>query len=134
PYTWAAFSITRAGYNTKDSVQESNVYEYYFGKIIGEIFEWFVTLFLYATVVTVIAGAGSIFLDFYGVDRYLGVLIISVLVFMTVILNLSKVVDIVGRIGPIIIVGMVIISVVSLLQNLDGLMNASASLKEIEIQ
>src|SRR5690606_24382959 len=57
-FAWAASSVIALGYDTKDTNQ--SVYKYYFGNFIGTLFEWFVVLFLFGLVVTMLSGAGAV--------------------------------------------------------------------------
>lgn len=130
---WSASAVIRAGYDVKDSNQDENVYKHFFGKFVGPVFEWFVVLFLFAVVVTVISGAGSIFSEFFQINKILGVGLMSGLIFITVILNLNKVTDIIGMIGPVIIIFAIIVSALSLMNNFDGLKNAGQLISSIEV-
>lgn len=130
-FAWSASSLIAFGYDTKNL--EQNVYKYYFGNIIGTLFEWIVVFFLFGLVITLISGAGAIFTEYYEVNRYFGAALMSIMIFLTVLLSLKKLVELLGIIGPIIIIFTVIISVISIVTNIDSVMNANESLQSLEV-
>src|SRR5699024_4442076 len=109
-FAWAASSLITLGGEANHA--EENVYQYFLGKIYGKIYEWFVTFFLFALAVTMISGTGTIFEDFYGVNRIYGAILMALLIFVTVLLSLQKLIDVLSFIAPIIIIFTVIISIV----------------------
>lgn len=130
-FGWAASSLITLGNEAKSL--EGNVYQYFLGKLFGKVFEWFVTLFLFALSVTLISGSGTIFADFYGVNKLVGAGIMVVLIYITVLLSLQKLVDILSFIAPIIIIFTTIISVMSIFDKIDNLFIAERLMSEINV-
>lgn len=130
-FGWAAASLIALGSESK--MENQSVYKFYFGNVVGGIFEWFVTLFLFGLVVTLLSGAGTIFTEFYGVPKMVGATLMAVLVYVTVLLSLNKLVDLLGFLAPIIIIFTTVISIVSIVKNMDGLLQASQILQEVEV-
>lgn len=130
-FSWAASSLIALGNETKDLA--GNAYQYFLGKIFGRVFEWFVTLFLFALSVTLISGSGTLFADFYGVSKFVGSGLMVVLIYLTVLLSLQKLVDILSFIAPIIIVFTTIISIVSIFNNFDNIFRVNELLQEVEV-
>lgn len=128
---WAGGSIIALGHSKKEEVD--SVYKYYLGNIFGTIFEWIAMLFLYGVVVTMLAGAGSVVNAMFGISNYIGAIIIGGLVFLTIILSLEKIVNILGSIGPILIIFLFLISIIGVVTNFDGLMNAGQAIKNVEV-
>ncbi|MBD8004805.1 YkvI family membrane protein [Bacillus norwichensis] len=130
-FGWAASSLIVIGNETKNL--EGNVYQYFLGKFFGKVFEWFVTLFLFALTVTLISGSGTIFADFYGVNKLVGAGVMVVLIYITVLLSLQKLVDILSFIAPILIIFTSIISIISIFNNLDNLFVAEQLMNEVKV-
>lgn len=130
-FAWAASSLITLGGEANHL--EENVYQYFLGRIYGKIYEWFVTFFLFALAVTMISGTGTIFEDFYGMNRIVGAILMAVLIFVTVLLSLQKLIDILGFIAPIIIIFTVIMSIIIIVNNFDQIFNAEKLLATVEV-
>ena len=73
-----------------------------------------------------IAGAGATLQQQFGIQPVIGAVIIAALAGLTVMLGLNKLVDIIGKIGPAIIV-------LCLLAGLVGIINGNLSFQEAEV-
>lgn len=82
----------------------SQVFTYFGGKYIGAFFDWFAVIFSFASYFVMIAGAGATLQQQFGIQPIIGAIIIAALAGITVMLGLNKLVDIIGKIGPIIII------------------------------
>lgn len=131
-FGWAASSLIALGSESKNI--SGNVYQKILGKFFGRIFEWFVTFFLFALTVTIISGAGTILVDFYGMPKIAGAIIMSVLIYITVMLSLQKLVDLLGFIAPIIIIFTTIISIASIISSSENIFRANELLQTVEVE
>ncbi|HZW67972.1 MAG TPA: hypothetical protein VFF20_05140 [Pseudogracilibacillus sp.] len=111
-FGWASSSLIALGSQSRD--MEGNIYQQILGNYFGKIFEWFVTFFLFSLTITLVSGSGTIIADFYQLPKIVGALLMTVLIFLTVLLSLQKLVDLLSFIAPIIIVFTTIISIVSI--------------------
>lgn len=112
-YMW--FSSTLMIDGKKLSLEQPNdIFEYYCGKYLSVFFEWFTPIFLYCIFVIMCAGAGAICHEYYGLNTFLGRLGMALLCLITVLLGLRKLIDIVGVIGPLIILFGITVGVVSI--------------------
>ncbi|PRB66773.1 hypothetical protein [Arthrobacter sp. MYb213] len=102
------------------------------GKYIGTGLKYLVPFFLFAVVVTMIAGAGALLNESYGLPIWAGSTIIAVMIGATLLVGLKRLVDILGSLGPVIIVLLVLIGIAVLLTNLDGLGAASTAVQELQ--
>ena len=101
-YIW--FSATLMEDGKKLNLEQPNdIFQYYCGKYLARFYEWFTPLFLYSIFVVMCAGAGAIANEYYGVDAFWGRLGMTLLASGTVLLGLRRLIDIVGKIGPFII-------------------------------
>ncbi len=79
----------------------NDVYRYYCGKYLGAFFDYYSTVFCYMSFFVMVGGAASTLKQGFGIPDWIGAVLLSVLVVSIVILGLSKLVDIIGVIGPI---------------------------------
>ena len=109
------------------------IVQYYFGERIGKIFEILFQIFLYGVYVIMIAGAGATLAEYFGLDPMVGRAGMALLAFFTVILGLTKVTDILGSLGAVIIVFAVGIGLFGFLSNMDGLERAAEVIPALDM-
>lgn len=110
----------------------NDIYRHYCGKYIGLFFEWFVPVMLFMVVSIMFSGAGSTLFEAFGVPTWAGRLIMAVLVLLTVVLGLEKLVRIIGNIGPVILVFVMAVAVLTIATNPAGIASADQTLAELE--
>lgn len=81
-----------------------------FGAKLGLVIDYVLIFFLYGIAVVMIAGSGATFNQAFGIHPQLGVLILILLTFGTLLLNFDKIVNIIGGITPLLIIAVVIIT------------------------
>lgn len=87
------------------------------GKGLGRVLGWLLPIFLYMIFIVMLSGAGSLLTESFGLHPLVGRLAIAILSLCAVLLGMGKLVSILGRIGPVVICFILVIGVVSLLQN-----------------
>lgn len=80
-----------------------------------------------------IGGAGASLNQYFGIPNVIGRILMAVLCLGTVMLGLNKLVDIIGLIGPVIIVFSIVIGLGAIFLNADGLMQVNEVLQGIEV-
>ena len=101
-FSWFGAVIMEHGRRLKLKTS-SVIIRYYFGQKLGIVFEFFIQLFLFAVFVIMISGAGATLAEYYKIDPLIGKVVMAALALFTVVLGLSKLTDILGMMGPIII-------------------------------
>lgn len=81
-----------------------------FGAKLGLVIDYVLIFFLYGIAVVMIAGSGATFNQAFGIHPQLGVLILILLTFGTLLLDFDKIVNIIGGITPLLIIAVVIIT------------------------
>ena len=89
----------------------SRIYHYYGGKVLGTFYEWFSVFFIYLSFIVMIAGAGAVFDEHYGLPVWMGGVFIAITAGGTVIFGLKRLVDIIGRVGPLIITVSILLAI-----------------------
>lgn len=112
-YAWVGGTMTDIGFHHKEQAK-TNAYSIVCGKWLGTFYEYFVRVFLFAVVVVMISGAGATLNEYYGMNYYVGSLIMALLIFIAFACGFNKLLDIIGCIGPVIIVFSIIVAVGSI--------------------
>lgn len=122
-FLYVGVSFITVGYEEKFP-KGSEIFTYYCGNIIGKFYDYFSILFIYMSFFVMIAGAGATLNQQYGLPITIGGILITFLSAITVIFGLGKIVDVIGKIGPVIVVMSILLGLVSVFQNFDGLKRA----------
>lgn len=91
--------------------------EFYCGKTIGKIFSVYIVAFCYMSFIVMIAGGAATLQQQYGFPLAAGVGIITLFVVLSVIFGLKNLINIIGRITPILVIFILIISVIIICAN-----------------
>lgn len=86
-----------------------DVFEYYCGKALGQIYVWYSVVLIYGIMVVMLAGAGATIHQYFQVPTYVGIWAIGILALGTTLLGVEKLIDIIGVIGPVKILFMLIV-------------------------
>lgn len=92
-----------------------DVFEYYCGKVLGQVYVWFSVVMSYGIFVVMLAGAGAAIHQYYGIPTYIGTGVIALLALCTALLGIEKLLDIIGIIGPIEIAFVVVVGIAALI-------------------
>lgn len=111
----------------------SDIYTYYCGSKIGKFYDYFSIVFIYMSFIVMIAGAGATLNQQYGLPVYIGGVIIAVISSVTVIFGLGKIVDVIGRIGPVIVVMSILLGLSAIIKNPAGLNKANEVIPTLKI-
>lgn len=131
-FVWMGATLMQAGRKLQFQ-SDTEVWRYYCGNKICIVLNYFVTFFLFGCFSIMIGGAGAALNQYYGLPNLAGRVIISVLCLGTVMLGLKKLVDIIGLIGPVIIVFSIIIGCGSILLNIEGLSQVNTVMQNISV-
>lgn len=97
-----------------------HVFRYYCGNYLGRAVEYFTMLFIFSIVIIMISGSGAITAEFFHLPTMWGVLGMGVLAMVTVWGGLRRMVDIIGAIGPAIVVFTVAVCMVTFFRDFTG--------------
>lgn len=112
-FTYMGMVLTRLG-SRMQTVSHKDVIYKISGKYLGVIIDGVIIFTLFGVGVVMIAGAGSLLNQQFELPLYVGSLLIIVLIILTVMLNVDKVVGVIGSITPFLIITVIIIGVYSL--------------------
>lgn len=113
---YVGMSFISAGYyNTFE--KPNDIYKYYCGNIIGTFYDYFSVFFLFLSYTVMVAGAGATVEQHFGLNPLVGSVVLMLTVIGTVVFGLSKIVDVIGKIGPFIVVMAIVVGAISLVKN-----------------
>lgn len=131
-YVWFVTVIVEDGRKLKLH-NSGKMFNFYLGKYLGFIMEWFTPIMLFFVYSTMISGAGSTFEEYYGVNGNFGRAFMIIVSLLTVLLGLNKLVKIVGYIAPVLLAVTILIGVISIVSNPAGIAEADETLKHVEV-
>jgi len=112
-FTLCGATFMRHGYQ-HGLAKPKDCTEFYFGKKDGAVIEAVFQIFLFGVFSIMIAGAGATMSEFFGISPMVGRIGMCVLAMVTVILGLQKLTDILGSLGPVIVICAVIIGIITI--------------------
>lgn len=130
--TYVAIEFFTVG-QTKKFERPSLIFHYYCGKHLGTFFDFFSVLFVFLSFTVMVAGAGAVFEEHYGMSKYIGGVGLAVAVGISVWFGLKSLVDVIGKIGPLIVVIAVALGIVGIVQNPAGIAEGNTLLPELEL-
>lgn len=132
-YSWFNVVIIEDGRHLQLK-QTNKMFQFYLGKYLGTFCEWFTPIMLFFVYALMISAAGSTFQEYYGLNGNIGRIIMIVASLATVLLGLKNLVNVIGKISPFILVGIIIISIIAISNNPQGIQEADQVLQTIEVK
>ena len=113
-FAYLGMSLTRLGSRMKTTSHKEAIFGIS-GRLVGTIVDYIIILTLFGVGVVMIAGAGSIFSQQFDLPAPLGSTVMVILVVLTIMMNVEKVIAIIGSITPFLVIAVVGLAVYSLL-------------------
>jgi len=112
-FAYLGMILTRLGSRMQTTSHKEVIYKIS-GRYLGILVDYIIIFTLFGVGVVMIAGAGSNLNQQFGLPPFVGSLLMVVLVMLTVMLNVKKVVGIIGSITPFLVLAIILVSVYSL--------------------
>ncbi|WP_407271773.1 hypothetical protein [Radiobacillus sp. PE A8.2] len=87
------------------------------GKIIGTIIDIIITVFLFGALAAMIAGAGAITEQQFGIPPLFGTIVMAVITLLTVLTGISGVINAISYVVPVLLASVLFITIYSLIGN-----------------
>lgn len=97
------------------------VFTVYFGEKAGAVLDWACALYVYGVFFIMLSGAGATLNQYFGWDNVVGSMLMAVVCGTTVLLGLKKLVNVMGTIGPVLILMTILVGLYALLKNLGNI-------------
>ena len=98
---------------------------YYSGRKLGWLYSWFLPISLFAGMIILISGSGATLEEYYGINHYVGALLMAVMALLAYFAGFQRFVRVVSFIGPVIILFSLIVGIVTVVRDADGLMRVN---------
>lgn len=131
-YVWFVSVVVEDGRYLKLH-NSGKMFNFYLGKYIGFVLEWFTPIMLFFVYSMMISASGSTFEEYYGINSNIGRAAMIIASLATVLLGLDKLVKIVGRIAPVLLIVTIVIGIISIANNPGGIANADSQLQEVKV-
>lgn len=132
-FAWVGATVMGIGYQNKESVDAPGAYQTFCGKYLGTFYEYFVAFFLFCVVVVMISGAGATLNEYYGLNHLVGSAIMAIVVYAAYVFGLKGLINIIGMIGPVIIIFTMAVGIITIINNGSGLSEAGEAMKGMDI-
>ena len=109
--------ILQAGF---ENGEESH-FQYFCGRRLGLFYDWFLPVSMFAGMIILISGAGATLHEYYGLNHYVGALIMAAAALTAYIAGFQRFIRVVSFIGPAIIAFTVVIVAITLFRDWGGL-------------
>ncbi|MGN7386426.1 YkvI family membrane protein [Sporosarcina sp. SAFN-015] len=109
-FAYIGMALTRLGSRLRTTSHKEVIYKIS-GRFLGTIIDYIIIFTLFGVGVVMVAGAGSNLEQQFGIPSFVGSLLMVVLVFITILLNVDKVVAVIGSITPFLILAVVGVAV-----------------------
>lgn len=113
-------AILEAGQKHREDL-EFNQFTYFCGSKIGKFYTWYVPISLFAGMVIMISGAGATLNQYYGLNHYVGALLMIVMAYIAYVAGFQRFVKVVSLVGPLIIVFTVVVGIITIVRDFDGI-------------
>ena len=113
-FAYLGMMLTKLGSRMRATSHKEAIYKVS-GKYLGIIVDAIIVFTLFGVGVVMLAGAGSIFSQQFGLSSAVGIVVMSILVILTMMLNVDRVVSVIGSITPFLILAVIIVSIYSIL-------------------
>lgn len=111
----------------------SGVFHYYCGKHLGTFFDYFSILFVFLSFTVMVSGAGAVFEEHYGLSKFVGGIALAAAVALTVWFGLKNLVEIIGKIGPVIVVVAIALGIYGIATNPGGIVEGNAIVGDLDV-
>ena len=117
-----------------ENVQNSgDMYTFLCGNVLGRFFDYFAIVFIYMSFIVMIGGTGATVAQQYGMAPWIGAVCMGTVVALTVICGLDKIVNVLGKVGPAIVLLTIALGLWGILKQPQGLSNVEATLAPLNL-
>lgn len=113
-FAYLGMILTKLGSRMRTTSHKEVIYKIS-GRYLGIVVDAIIVFTLFGVGVVMIAGAGSILHQQFNVAPFIGSLIMVILILITVMLNVEKVIQIIGSITPFLILAIIFVSIYCLM-------------------
>ena len=109
-FAYLGMTLTLIGSRMRTTSHKDAVYKIS-GRYLGILVDYIIIFTLFGVGVVMVAGAGANLNQQFGLPNYIGSLLMIVLVMLTIMLNIEKVVAVIGGITPFLVLTFIIVAI-----------------------
>ena len=129
---WMGVTIIRDG-RLLNTSSGGIMWEYYCGRILGKAFDYFALFIQFGVFVVMIGGAGAAVQTYLGLPSMVGRIGMAIVCMLSVLLGLQNLIDVLGAIGPVIIVFTIVVGIYSVIHNWGSIGEVSSNVQGLTI-
>lgn len=129
-FSWLLSSLTEWGRKNRDN--KADPFTDICGKTVGTVLRYCVPVFVFMIAVTMFAGAGALLSDVLGTPTWVGATGMAVVVAITLMFGFRNLVEIIGRIGPVIVIVIGIVALWVVVENFAALADVPKNLAQYQ--
>jgi len=118
-------AILKAGQEHREDL-EFNQFNHFCGAKIGKFYTWYVPISLFAGMVIMISGSGATLNQYYGLNHYVGALLMIIMAYVAYVAGFQRFVKVVSFVGPLIIVFTIVVGFITIVRDFDGISQIAA--------
>ncbi|MBR7794951.1 hypothetical protein GT022_02695 [Agaribacter marinus] len=113
-FAYLGMTLTRLGSKYQTTSHREVIY-LMSGRFLGTMVDYIIVFTLFGVGVVMIAGAGSIFSQQFGLSSFAGITVMTILVILTVMMNVNRVIAVIASITPFLILTVILLSIYSMM-------------------
>lgn len=105
-----------------------DIYKHYCGKHVGAFFDYFSAFFCYVCFIVMCGGANSTMTQQWGLPNGVGAIVLTIIVVGTALFGLKGIVGALGKVGPAIIILVLVVAIGTIISNGSGFAEGAAAI------
>jgi uncharacterized membrane protein YkvI len=131
-FLYVGISFITVGF--EQQYEKSNeIYDYYCGPYVGKFYKFFSSIFVYMSFWVMIGGAGATLNQQCGLPVAAGGVLLGVVAVAMVVFGLNRIVDVIGVLGPLIVMLAIFLGTVGIFINPAGIAKAPEMLLKLNL-
>lgn len=128
---WYGTVFMELGHHLKTN-SHRDVLNYLCGKKLGFFADYILLFFMFGVISIMISGGGAAIHQYWGISPIAGKIALALVTLVTVIFGFSSSIHALGIISPLMVIGVIVISVITFTNNVDQLANVQASIETLK--
>jgi uncharacterized membrane protein YkvI len=131
-FLYAGISFTLVGFDQQYE-KPGDIYDYYCGPYVGRFYKYFSSIFVYMSFWVMIGGAGATLHQQFGLPVAVGGVVMGIIAITVVLFGLNRIVDVIGALGPIIVLLAIFLGISGIVLNPGGILKAPEILSQLSL-
>lgn len=130
--SFVVYELTTAGFRNRFD-EGNDIFYYYGGKYLGAFYDYFATFVLFLSFIVLVAGAGATGNQHLNLPVWVGSVSLGVVAVLAGLLGIKKIIDIIGKIGPLVVVIVIALGLTSIIKNYGELSHITENLHKYQL-